>query len=43
MWDTYGNIKMFGLTVYLGIKIGGRNRFDVDEGCLKRDGESSKM
>lgn len=32
---------MFGLTVYLGIKVGGRHGFDVNQGCLKREGESS--
>ena len=35
-------LKRFGLTVYLGIKLGGQNRFDINQGSLKRDGESSK-
>lgn len=41
MWDTYGNITMFGLTVYLGTKFEGRHGFNVNQGCLKREGDSS--
>lgn len=33
---------MFRLIIYLGIKLRGRNRFDINKGSLKRDGESSK-
>ena len=41
MWDSYGSIKNVQ-SIYLGIKLRGRNRFDIDKGSLKRDGESSK-
>lgn len=41
MWDTYGNITMFGLTVYLGTKFGGRHGFSVNQGYLKREGDLS--
>lgn len=34
IWDTYRNIKIFGLTV-LGIKAGSRNRFGVHQGSLR--------
>lgn len=33
-------IKILELTIYLGIYVGGRNRFDVNQGSLKRDGEA---
>ena len=41
MCDRYGSTKNVQI-IYLGIKLGGRNRFDIDKGSLKRDGESSK-
>lgn len=41
MCDIYGSIKNVQI-IYLGIKLGGRNRFDINKGSLKRDGESSK-
>lgn len=31
MWDTYRNVKMCGLTAYLEIKVGGGNRFGVED------------